>query len=278
MKAYAIGWFVTGLVLSVVNDALTKSIAHQISFWQIICIRFGFASLMICAFAKVSAPKNLKLHVLRGALLFVGMGMWCIGLREVSLSVATLIGLTTPVFLLYWSRFYLKESITKAKVIGVGFAVLGMCWLMRDLTLHGSVRSVLALLLASCVFASLDVVNKKMVSTQSNANMMFYSSITTFALSIWPAVAEWRYVTQSQCFILLASAAISNAMFFCFLRAFALADLSTLAALKSGCVEILTAALLSAVVFHERLNWSFVLSSALVVVGLILISRTESTT
>ena len=115
-----ISWFILSLVVSVINDSISKYAGIRLPSIEITFFRFFFGTIiltpMILYYGAASImPKNFPVQIARGLLLFAGMSSWAYGLTVAPIALATVISFTIPLFVLVLAYFCLEEDITWKK-------------------------------------------------------------------------------------------------------------------------------------------------------------------
>jgi S-adenosylmethionine uptake transporter len=226
-------WFLLSLVLCQCNDVVTKYLSSLCGPMQITFLRFSCATLVLVPVLLAEgrrslATRHFPLHLLRGGLLCGAVAGWCLGLRHSPLSVAVVVAFAMPFFVLILSRMFLGERISplrwSATALGfLGVAVMAEPW-------HGGLHwSIPALLLADLLFASLDVLNKKLASAEPMGTLLFYTALATALFAAPPAILSWQPLPPLF-WICAASLGIgANLLLFCHVRALRLLEASATA-------------------------------------------------
>ncbi len=232
--ARAIVWFVLSLIASCGNDAIMKYVGTNISPWQVAFFRclFGTVTLLpvMLYYGKASfKTQRPLLHVVRGGLLSAAIGLWSHGIQAEPITIATIMSFTVPIFTLMLAPILLKERVTRAMwlVTWVGFAGIVLVLQPEDWSFH---TSSLLFVLATILFAILDIINKKYVTQEPMLCMLFYSTLIATVVMAFPALCVGALPTTRHTLgWLLALGIGSNAILYFLLKAFALANASSLA-------------------------------------------------
>lgn len=146
--------------------------------------RFAFSTLGIVLFILYKGSYNIKssylyIHLIRGVLLFLGISAW-----TYSLSI--------PIFTLVLAAFFLKEKILWPRWVIAIIGFIGLILALKPNVNDFSYRVLICIFSAIC-FATLDIINKKIIKKESMIPMLFYSSIVPTILSI-PLVVYYCYL------------------------------------------------------------------------------------
>ncbi len=235
----AIAWFLLSLVCSSGNDALMKYASASIHPWQVAFYRCLFGTLtllpiMLYQGRTTFRTQRLSLHVLRGSLLFVAIGLWSHGVQAAPITTATLMSFTVPIFVLILAPIFLQERVTWPMWVATLGGFVGIVVVVQPgaSSFHAAAG---LLVLAAALFGALDVINKKYVSQEPMLCMLFYSTSVATVLMALPAFSTGPAAVPAAGAVwwwLLALGAGSNLILYCLLRAFALANASALAPLR----------------------------------------------
>ncbi len=229
----AIVWFVLSLIVSCGNDAITKHVGAHISPWQVAFFRCFFGVVTLLPLMLYQGQVSLRthrplLHVMRGVLLFVAIGLWSHGVKEAPITTATIMSFTVPIFVLLLAPIFLRERVTwpmwVATLVGFGGIVLVLqpsCW-----SFYGPSS---CFVLAAGVFGLLDVINKKYVTQEPMLCMLFYSTLAATVLLALPAIYAGTMPPGDVVPWLLVLGITSNLILYLLLKAFMLTSISALA-------------------------------------------------
>jgi S-adenosylmethionine uptake transporter len=231
-------WFLASLVLDSVNDLMMKMMGINLSAQQIIWMRFAASTLWLLPLIVFSSRQNniaritsLPLHMFRSFLLYVGMTLWCRGLQNVHLAIATAINFTIPIFILIFARFLLREKLTMPQIMATCIGFLGILVIVGA---SGYAKGGLSfgggeLVFGAMLFALLDTVNKHFVAKESTLAMLFYSGFFVSLYSAWPAWQSWQEPTSSAVALCVILGLTGNGILFCLLKAFSYVNISAVA-------------------------------------------------
>lgn len=254
-KIYFIGvlWFIASLLISSLNDAVTKYLGKNIGPYEIVFFRYLFGTFTLLPFMLWHGKKSFitsrpLVHIARGCLLFGGIALWCHALNVVMVSVATVINFTIPLIVLIFARIFLGENVTFARWIATLLGLVGVIVVINPTSPDFNAISAL-LVVGSAMFAGLDIINKKYVIKESMFSMLFYSNIVTLILSFIPTYSNWTEPALQDLALLFLLGAGANLILYCLLKAFALDDASALAPYRY--TELLISSSLGYLIFAE---------------------------
>ena len=228
-------WFFASLIIGVGLDVIQKTLGKSLSSEEITFFRFFFGALTLLPFLAwnwikkgFSITPYWKIHFFRGLLLSIGMMLWCKGLLIVPISTAIALNYSIPLFTLILSIPLLKEQVNRDRWITTIVGFIGVLIVLdpRNIPLDACAWIILV---ASFLFALLDVINKKYVCKESMLNMLFYTALVTCLLSAYPAFQHpTSYVVENLNLLIILGIG-ANLIFFCLLKAFSFMDASVLA-------------------------------------------------
>jgi S-adenosylmethionine uptake transporter len=253
-------------LVSACNDALAKALGLGLHPFQITFLRFLLSALVLLPFGfwkgfSIFKTERPWLHLCRGGLLFGGIALWCYGLQSVPLAMATTLNFTIPIFTLILAKVILKESVGLRRwlVTMAGFA--GIAVILHP---HGLLNQAsLGLVLASVLFAVLDVLNKKFVIRESIWAMLLWGSLATVLVGAGTVPSVWQMPMGNEWLCLLGLGIGANLLLLFLLKGLALAEASFLAPVRY--MELLFALLLGWIFFHEPIAIETLLGAALII-------------
>lgn len=272
-------WMFVVCFISNSNDILIKHVGSRLSGAEIAFFRFFFSTLVLLPFMAARGKsafvtKYPGVQCLRALLLMLAMAPWCYGVAALPLTLATTLAFTTPLFVLPLAKVFLKESVGWQRWFAtlVGFAGI-------TIALHPSEGAfnpmTLALVVSTLMFASLDIINKKLLTEDEPfLPMLFYSAMGTAILGLVPALLTWQTPTVEELFFLALLGGGASLILFCLLKAYAAADVSALQPFKY--VELVLSGIFGFVIFSEFPNMSTLLGAAVIIPATLYITLYET--
>ncbi len=245
-------WFLLSLLISAINDVLAKLLVDAgMHFWHIVFGRL-FVSLVsflpyMVVYPGLLRTKRMDLHALRGGLFVLAIGLWNYGFLHNTNTTATVMSFTLPVFVCMLGVVFLREKPTVRLIVSTIMCFCGIFiifYLKGDCTYNGCTW---AFVVASILFASLDVINKYQLEKEFIHTMVFYSNVVGVLIVLpfaWRVDGAFPRGYLMMYLILLGCG--SNAIILCVLRAYQCASPVVLAPLRY--VELLISVFLSVVV------------------------------
>jgi len=128
---------------------------------------------------------------------------------------------------------------------------------------------------SAVMFATLDIINKKLLTEDETLlSMLFYSAMGTAILGLIPALLTWETPTYHELFFLLLLGGGGSLLLFCLLKAFAATDVSALAPFKY--FELILSGIFGLIIFHEFPTVSTLLGAAIIIPSTLYIAIFET--
>jgi S-adenosylmethionine uptake transporter len=245
-------FFCGSLLVSNFNDVLFKLLGERLPSTEITFLRFFFSTLMLgvyILFTRTSIKSSrLHIHLLRGALLFAGMAIWCLGLSLVPLTDAIVINFTIPIFTLILARVILKERFDRQRWLATLIGFAGVIFVTRPTSADFD-PDCLLLLISAALFSSCDILNKIYVHKESTISMLFYTALFTSLIGAFPAALNWVNPTSFELMITFGLGFGANAILYLILKAFERVEASATAPFRY--LELILSAISGYVFFTE---------------------------
>lgn len=268
-KGYLQGifWMLVVCFISNFNDIFTKHLG-TLSGAEVAFFRFFFSTLVLLPFmaAKGKAAFVTRYpgaQCIRALLLILALTPWCYGVAALPLTLATTLSFTVPFFVLPLAKLFLKEQVGWQRWFATLVGFMGIVVAVHPT--EGSFNPmVLALVLSSIMFATLDIINKKLLTEDETLlSMLFYSALGTAVLGFIPALLTWQTPTLQELFFLFLLGAGGSAILFCLLKAYRATDVSALQPFKY--VELVLSGLFGFIIFQEFPTTSTLLGAAIII-------------
>ena len=278
-RNYLIGisWFILSLFISCINDVIVKYVSYSLHPFEVAFFRFLFGTLSLLPIMLYYGRKSFStsrpiIHFMRGAILFVAISIWCIGLNIVPIVSATLLTFTIPLFILILAPIFLGEKVKLELWILTVVGFIGIILIFQPTSADFNPMS-LIMLGSAFLFALLDIINKKFVIKESMLSMLFYSAIVTTLLGLFPALYFWQNPTLHDLILMLCLGAGSNLILFCLLKGFALVAVSEVAPYRY--LEVVFSALFGYIIFIETPGFYTYLGALIIIPTTLFIAKRQ---
>ncbi len=201
-------WGTLLYITSSYNDVLMKLLGQRLSVIEIAFFRFFFSFIVVAVPVFITGNKYLKtplhkLHILRGVLGTVALGLCCYSVKVMPLAENTTILFSEALFILPLSCIFLKENISWKILIAnlIGFS--GLLIMFRPQA--SNINAVACIpTLAAFLFATMDIIIKKMIDNREHTiTMLFYFGLYTTILSGIFVPSVWVEPTARELWLIL---------------------------------------------------------------------------
>ena len=280
-KGYLQGifWMLITCIISSSNDTLTKYVGARLSGAEIAFFRFFFSALVLLPFMLIRGKDAFitrypGTQCIRSILLVFAMTAWSYGVASLPLTLATTISFTVPFFVLPLAKIFLKEHVGWQRWAAILCGFIGII-----VSLHPTANAfnpmALVLLISTFMFASLDIINKKLLTEDETLlSMLFYSALGTAILGFVPAVLTWQPPTLHELFFLFLLGSGGSLILFCLLKAFAATEVSALQSFRYA--EFVLSGLFGIIVFQEFPATSILIGAAIIIPSTLYITLYET--
>jgi drug/metabolite transporter (DMT)-like permease len=259
-----------------VVDGLAKYLSAGYSPLFISWARYAVACGIVLPFAaarhgaRVLPTENLAAHSLRTVFLVIAMTLYFLAVARISLATAASAYFVGPIVAVMLSVAVLKETLTVRKVLSLVLGFIGSVVILRP---GGTVDPGLLMAFGAGLFFALYMIATRQASKDSDPVKTLAFQCVVGALLLTPqAILSWSPPSSEDLIFFLGLGVFSAVGHILSIAAFRLADASTLAPLVY--VELVSAAAIGYLAFHEIPGPSTLIGAALIVTaGLILIRR-----
>lgn len=212
------------------REASAELPAIQLLFYRsLVGIALVLAVALISARGLASlATRRLKEHGIRNVFQFVGQYGWFYAIGVIPLAQVFAIEFTAPLWVGLLAPVFLHERLTKGRIVSLLLGFFGILAVVRPGVVEIN-SGTLAILIGAMGFAAGMIMTKRLTSTESALQVIFYMSVVQAILSgpptLWdPVMPSWTVVGWV---VLVAAAGLGAHA--CLVQAFRLADALTVA-------------------------------------------------
>ena len=209
-------------------------------------------------------------QVSRGLLFISSLLMAIYSYTQVGLIVTHALMAVFPLLTVLLSGLFLKEEITRIKVVAVGVGFLGVTIIINPINLEFSLVSVLPLI-SAVTFAIYAVLTRKVASTDNTETSFFWVSLVSAIAITIPSPLFYKPIQLSDLYFLILLCTFSLVGHFLLTNAYRHAEASVLQPFSY--FHLFFASIVGIIFFQDPLTISTVAGSGLIVFGGILISR-----
>lgn len=272
-------WMIMVCVISNLNDILIKHLGSRLSGIEVAFFRFLFSTLWLLPFMLARGKgsfqtKYPKVHFVRSLLLVLAVAPWCYGVASLPLTLATTLAFTTPLFVLPLAKIFLKEQVGWQRCAAT---LVGFIGILVSVNFTGASFNpmALALITSTVMFASLDIINKKLLTDdESLLSMLFFSALGTAILGFIPALLTWETPTMQELGFLALLGGGGSLILFCLLKAYGATEVAPLQPFKY--FELVLSAIFGFIIFQEFPTTSTLLGAAIIIPATLYIAFYET--
>ena len=278
-KLIGIMWFVMSLVISCLNDVLTKKLGQRLPSFEVVFFRFLFSTISLLPFIMFYGFKSLgsinpKLHFFRGLFLFVAIAFWCKALETTPIMTVTTMSYTIPFFVLPMARIFLGEKLNTARVIATITGFVGILIVTSPKNIGGIGSATYYLVAGAMLFASLDIINKKISLEETMLSMLFYSAIVTTVLSSVPAMKVWVAPEITELFWCFLLGCGANLILYCLLKAFKYIEVSAISPFRY--LELILSSIFGYLIFNDKITMNLLIGAVIIILSSLALSYFET--
>lgn len=213
-KPKALTWTLIHALLFSLTGVSIKLTSGDITVYEQVFYRSAFALIVIIALFREAWVNLVKAEVLpllisRGVFGFLGVTAMFYSMSELPLSVAMLITLTTPVFVMVLGHLITSENLTSKDLLPVGLILCGVI-LVMDVDFRKEVKMTLPMLpvlvglFGSIMTAVAFISMRKALNVVSSKVVVFWFSACCFIGSGFMSLGSFTIPSESDLFYVLA--------------------------------------------------------------------------
>ena len=219
---------------------------------------------------SILKTKQPVAQISRGLLFISSLLMAIYSYTQVGLIVTHALMAVFPLLTVLLSGLFLKEEITRIKVVAVGVGFLGVTIIINPINLEFSLVSVLPLI-SAVTFAIYAVLTRKVASTDNTETSFFWVSLVSAIAITIPSPLFYKPIQFSDLYFLALLCTFSLVGHFLLTNAYRHAEASVLQPFSY--FHLFFASIVGIIFFQDPLTISTVAGGGLIVFGGILISR-----
>ena len=219
---------------------------------------------------SILKTKQPVAQISRGLLFISSLLMAIYSYTQVGLIVTHALMAVFPLLTVLLSGLFLKEEITRIKVVAVGGGFLGVTIIINPINLEFSLVSVLPLI-SAVTFAIYAVLTRKVASTDNTETSFFWVSLVSAIAITIPSPLFYKPIQFSDLYFLALLCTFSLVGHFLLTNAYRHAEASVLQPFSY--FHLFFASVVGIIFFQDPLTISTVAGGGLIVFGGILISR-----
>lgn len=272
-------WSAAAGGIFVVLNALMRQLSLELNALQTQFLRYLLGlivlmPLMLRAGLASLRPVSLGGQFLRGAVHTLGLIVWFAAVPHITLADTTVIGFTTPIFIMLGAALFLAEPMRWSRWIAAGVGMTGVLIVVGPrLTGEGGLY-LLIMLCSAPIYAVSFLLTKALTRYERPAVIVLWQSITVTLLSLPLALPGWQWPTAWQWGLFVVCGILGSGGHYCLTRSYVAADISATQSVKF--LELVWAAALGWLVFGDTLSGWTVVGGLVICVSTIWIARREA--
>ncbi len=188
-------FLISGELVIALMSAVIKHLSAEMAAEVIVFFRNLFGLMFVLPMAVRSGLGQLRthrplIHLLRAASGVCAMFGFFYVIAHMPLAEATLVKLTTPIFLPIIALLWLAERISRQTVVAIGIGLIGVVFVLQPGTDAFNPAAVVGL--GAAMAASLaKVCIRKMADTEPSTRVVFYFGVFSTLISAVPLTWAW---------------------------------------------------------------------------------------
>ncbi len=272
-------WAASAGVIFVMLNALMRQLSIELNAFQTQFLRYLMGLLVLMPLmlrAGVASlwPVSPGGQFLRGAVHTLGMLVWFAAVPHITLADTTVIGFTTPIFIMLGAALFLAEPMRWSRWIAAGLGMTGVLIVVGPrLTGEGGVY-LLIMLCSAPIYAVSFLLTKALTRYERPAVIVLWQSITVTLLSLPLALIGWEWPTAWQWGAFVVCGILGSGGHYCLTRSYVAVDISATQSVKF--LELVWAAALGWLAFGDTLSGWTVVGGLVICASTVWIARREA--
>ncbi len=271
-------WAILTAFISIMNDVITRQVGSRLDGLEIGFFRFFFSMLTVLPFMLYQGKASFMtqrpgMHFWRAAIGATAIALYIYSVLLLPLAEVTTFSFTQPLFVMPLALFFLREKVSRDRWMAALFGFIGIVVMINP----GSQDFnwlVFIPMGSAFLFACLDLLAKKMVTSESTTTLLFYFALGTSIVAFFPALSVWTTPNFVELFWLILLGMGANLIQVCLFCAFKATDASSLAPFRY--VEFIFASAFGYFLYNEGLTYKTLIGAAIIVGSTLYLSYFET--
>ena len=223
-------WMILAGFCWTIMTILVRQLSADYSSFEILFFRNLVSVCILLPLAMRSGLSTLKtqrlpLHSLRALLSYIGVLLLFYGIANIPLPDVTALSFTQPLFVVVLAALILKEAVNGARWIAVIAGFVGLLVIVRPGVVAVELATVLVLLSAFS-YAVSNICVKRLMTTDTANQSVFYFNLLMLPIALVPAVFFWVTPALADLPLFIAIGVNGTIAVYAYARSFSLADAS----------------------------------------------------
>ncbi|MDC0196193.1 DMT family transporter [Gammaproteobacteria bacterium] len=228
----AILWMCGTLISFATMAVAVRELTDTINSFEIVFLRTSVALSIILIIISIRgwkniSTKNLRLHIFRNTVHYIGNLTWIIGASLIPLAQVFALEFSIPIWVALFAVLFLKEKLTIGKVVAIGFGFMGVLVILRP-GLMAIDQGSLAILCAALCFATANVITKSLSKTDNPLTILFLMFVMQLPISAIGAYFFWTVPVWEDWPWIFLVGIMSLTAHYCMTRAITLVDVTVI--------------------------------------------------
>ncbi|MDP6785745.1 MAG: DMT family transporter [Rhodospirillales bacterium] len=225
-------WMLASVAAFTVMGLIIKDVTSQVSLAVVVLFRQWVVLLILVpwlvrAEAREIRTRRLGTHAFRALMALSSFACLAYAVSRLTLADAIALAYTNPLWSILVSVIFLGEAVRIRRWTATVVGFVGVLCIVRP---AGQIDSAMLVALASAVCASLSMMMvKKLTSTESPHQILFYFTLVGSLVSLGPGLYYWQTPSLGQGIWLVIIGVMAFLGQICLARAIALADVTLVA-------------------------------------------------
>lgn len=258
-------------------DIATKFVASDVSSWQGVVLRWGYATLLLLPLVFTTRgffkeKLDVRVHGLRLILNLFASAALFYSLAKLDLSVVLSIFFLEPIFMMLAAVLLFRQKVTTNQFISILLGFFGVITLIApDPTLFNEDSTALFVALGGSIsWGIMHVLTQQYGKQQSLTQLVFWLAIMTTITATYPAFQTWQPINIQQHGMMVLVAILGTVYSFLWIKALKIASAASIAGYSYLTLPL--AYIAGAVFFGEHPSLHAFMGSAIILLSVFLAS------
>ncbi|MEE2746200.1 MAG: DMT family transporter [Pseudomonadota bacterium] len=205
-----------------------RELSDTMNTFQIMLVRslVGIAiilTIIILRGGNFERTQRLKIHFSRNIVHYSAQVGWFFGVSMLPLATVCAIEFTTPIWVALMATLFLRENLTRGRVVALVFGFGGVVIILRPDSDMFNIAS-LAVLWAAIGFASAYIFTKMLSETDEPLTILIYMTVMQTLIGLTPGIIVWVPVGMEDIVWILFCGIAGLSSHYCLAKALSYAD------------------------------------------------------
>jgi len=270
----------SGIFSLTLTDLIVKVLSPAYTIFHIAFLRYAFGSLacvplLIAAKPGLPSGETFMANSLRSILVVVTTVSFFYALSALPFAEAVTLSFAAPIFIIIFSRFFLKEKVTFKILTALSFGIVGTIVILgggigsqeHD---NRALMGVFAALFSAITYALNMVLLRQRAKTDSVVTIVTFQNFGPALILLGPAINSWSSLTIVSLLLFIILGALGLLSHILLSMAYSQSEAGKLAPIEY--TSLMWAAAFGYVLFGETISIAVLVGAALIIGGAIITS------